>query len=78
MIFKFNTKTVYDTVGEIIQHSKQHKNLIQPGYPKRYVRYRLHDINNTFICEHSSSAGGWQKSIKRDMHRLKRGSVHST
>ena len=77
MVFEFTTTTVYDTVGEIIHHSRQHRNLIQPKYIKSHIRYRLYDINGNIIGEYSSSVKGWKKSIARDMYRSKRGSIES-
>lgn len=77
MIFEFNTDTIYDTVGNLIQASKQCRRLIRPQGTRIRIYFKLHDYDGNFVNEYSSSVRGWTKCIAKDMSLIKRGSIES-
>jgi len=78
MVFEFESATVYDTVGSLIQASKQCRKSIRPRGVRNRISYRLHDVNGRLVSVYTSSGRGWVKSIAKDMYRTQTGFVEST
>jgi hypothetical protein len=77
MIFEFNTDTIYYTVGNLIQASKQCRKSIHPKGIKHRIFFKLYDYKENLIDDYSGSNRGWAKLIKKDMHRIQRGTIES-
>ena len=77
MIYEFTIKTAYNTIGKIIQASKQSRRMIHPKGIRNYTYYKLYDLNGDLVNEYSSSVKGWGKAIARDVYRIQNGSVVS-
>lgn len=77
MIFEFNTDTIYDTVGNLIQASKQCSKSIRPKGTRDRIFFKLYDYNGNLVDNYSGSNRSWKKLIKKDMHRIQRGTIES-
>lgn len=77
MTFEFSTATIYDTVGALIQTSKQCRNMIRPRGIRNRTLHKLFDVNGVLVSEYHDSISDWKRLIKKDMHRIQKGTIES-
>lgn len=77
MTYKFNSSTIYDLVGQLMQHVNTCKGLKQFTGIKHRITFKLYDNKGNLVDSYSGFSKGWTKLIKKDMHRIQTGTVES-